>query len=646
MSLLFALLCPAASAGTNISGDFIQVFYDDAGLWNDDVAAAGFQGRALITDPWIDVTYPITPWVALTVEFNDGADQYFRAKTYSGPSSDFTQVYASDLSTGSTNIFQVFYIAGPLDIVRTEVWDDASKAMLVYFAVTNTSSTPITNFRLQVAADPDMDVGPYGLQAFTEINDTIDASGNGVLDFAYSAGATSDFAFGFGTCDEARHEVGHTGFVSDADALYSDENGFENDLTVHWRVRDGTLAPGETIGDGMIVTIDADPLGAELEYFFESGLCGLPDQDQDGHDDEFYGGDDCDDTDASVNPAGIEIPNDGIDQDCDGADLITIDCFQDGDGDGFGSGVVIQSFDLDCNDPGESTVSTDCDDTNPNIYPGAPELPNDGVDQDCDGVDLDTGGNDDDGDGLTNDEEVVIGTDPLDPDTDNDGLSDGEEVIVIGTDPLDPDTDDDGLSDGDEVNTYGTDPLDPDSDDDGLLDGAEVQTYGTDPLDADTDDDGLGDGTEVDGPTDPLDPDSDDDGLLDGREVDETNTDPMNPDSDGDGLLDGQEVDDIGTDPTNPDTDFDGMDDGTEVEVGADPFNPDTDGDSIEDGPDGLGDEDNDGIINVLDPLEVEPPPIEVFIPTGGCTGGCNGTGGAMWAPAPLLLFLLRRRES
>ena len=42
------------------------------------------------------------------------------------------------------------------------------------------------------------------------------------------------------------------------------------------------------------------------------------------------------------------------------------------------------------------------------------------------------------------------------------------------TDPLDADTDDDGLSDGAETGTFGTDPTDPDSDDDGLSDGTEV----------------------------------------------------------------------------------------------------------------------------------------------------------------------------
>jgi hypothetical protein len=102
-----------------------------------------------------------------------------------------------------------------------------------------------------------------------------------------------------------------------------------------------------------------------------------------------------------------------------------------------------------------------------------------------------------DGDGLTDCEEVAIGTDPFDSDSDDDGLTDGDEVNVYGTDPLDSDSDDDGLTDGDEVNVYGTDPLDSDSDDDGLTDGGEVNVYGTDPLDSDSDDDGLLDGYDV-----------------------------------------------------------------------------------------------------------------------------------------------------
>lgn len=111
-----------------------------------------------------------------------------------------------------------------------------------------------------------------------------------------------------------------------------------------------------------------------------------------------------------------------------------------------------------------------------------------------------------------------MGTDPLDADTDDDDLTDGEEVNTYGTDPLNPDSDSDELNDGAEV-ALGTDPLDADSDDDSLTDGEEVNTYGTDPLDPDTDDDELTDGLEIEYGTDPLDPDTDGDGIPDGEDV-------------------------------------------------------------------------------------------------------------------------------
>ena len=138
---------------------------------------------------------------------------------------------------------------------------------------------------------------------------------------------------------------------------------------------------------------------------------------------------------------------------------------------------------------------------------------------------------DPDGDGLTNSEEDALGTDPANPDTDGDGRTDGGEVG--GTDfpsnPLDPDSDDDGLgdleearetgdrqlrprhgrrlgpNDGDEVHTYQTHPHLPDTDDDRLSDGDEVNMFHTNPTIADTDGDGFYDGGEVIELTDPND---------------------------------------------------------------------------------------------------------------------------------------------
>jgi hypothetical protein len=157
-------------------------------------------------------------------------------------------------------------------------------------------------------------------------------------------------------------------------------------------------------------------------------------------------------------------------------------------------------------------------------------------------------------------EELRPGTDPKDPDTDGDGLSDGEE-LRYGTDPKAADTDRDGLSDGREVR-LGTDPLNRDTDGDGIEDGEELR-IGTSPKSYDTDKDGLSDREELSIGTDPTDPDTDGDGLSDGDEVEYYHTDPLRPDTDKDGLSDGREAR-LGTDPKDPDTDGDGIEDGAD----------------------------------------------------------------------------------
>ncbi|MHA1230019.1 MAG: hypothetical protein ACTSPQ_05180, partial [Candidatus Helarchaeota archaeon] len=55
--------------------------------------------------------------------------------------------------------------------------------------------------------------------------------------------------------------------------------------------------------------------------------------------------------------------------------------------------------------------------------------------------------------------EIINALDPRNPDSDNDGLKDGEEIYKYNTDPLNYDTDGDGYPDGQEI-TAGTDPLD------------------------------------------------------------------------------------------------------------------------------------------------------------------------------------------
>jgi len=182
-------------------------------------------------------------------------------------------------------------------------------------------------------------------------------------------------------------------------------------------------------------------------------------------------------------------------------------------------------------------------------------------------------------------EEYIVGTDPYNSDTDNEGLTDGDEFWLYQTDPLNPDTDSDGLNDYLEIVIWESNPFETDSDYDGLSDGDEVNTYGSDPTKIESDGDGLLDYDEVYNYfTNPGEPDSDFDGLNDNIELFTTNTNPNNPDHDGDGLSDGDEVNNYETNPLLPDTDSDGINDGDEIlTYETDPTESDSDFDGLND---------------------------------------------------------------
>ena len=88
----------------------------------------------------------------------------------------------------------------------------------------------------------------------------------------------------------------------------------------------------------------------------------------------------------------------------------------------------------------------------------------------------------------------------LDVDFDNDNLKDSYERLCTLTDPANPDSESDGISDGQEI-ALGLDPLAPvdpflDLDGDGLTHKQELE-FGSDPLMADSDGDGLDDAIEL-----------------------------------------------------------------------------------------------------------------------------------------------------
>jgi hypothetical protein len=71
---------------------------------------------------------------------------------------------------------------------------------------------------------------------------------------------------------------------------------------------------------------------------------------------------DCDDDNAGIHPGATDVPENGVDEDCSGADAVNLDR----DGDGF-------QRPLDCND------------TDARIHPGAIDVPGNAVDEDCRG---------------------------------------------------------------------------------------------------------------------------------------------------------------------------------------------------------------------------------------------------------------------
>ncbi len=130
---------------------------------------------------------------------------------------------------------------------------------------------------------------------------------------------------------------------------------------------------------------------------------------------------DCDDGVRGVYPGADEVPYDGVDQDCDGADVTDVD------GDGHDGGAA----------------GDDCHDGDPAVHPGAAEIPCDGLDNDCDEGTLDAA--DADGDGWTDCDDCDDGDPYITPaDLDGDGWTtcdgdcdDGDPLL--GLDDLDLD---------------------------------------------------------------------------------------------------------------------------------------------------------------------------------------------------------------
>ncbi len=114
--------------------------------------------------------------------------------------------------------------------------------------------------------------------------------------------------------------------------------------------------------DGACLTEPTECTDADGDTFaVEGGACGPVD---------------CDDSNPSVNPGAAEVCDNGIDDDCNGLadaeDPVCLVC-TDSDSDGFAA-------------EGGACGQVDCDDSNPSVNPGAAEVCDNGIDDDCNGL--------------------------------------------------------------------------------------------------------------------------------------------------------------------------------------------------------------------------------------------------------------------
>jgi hypothetical protein len=212
--------------------------------------------------------------------------------------------------------------------------------------------------------------------ASVEVQNEADDNCNGLVDEAISYPDDDGDGFGDATGSVSLETPTPIGYVT------NDTDCNDADAAVH---------PGAQETD--------NALDDDCDGDVDEGLSAYyPDADGDGFGDEAASGSyalssplnhvtdntDCDDNNSGRYPGAVEIANNGIDENCSDTDLITY--YADSDGDTYGNAAEYR--DVDGSVPASYVLDdTDCNDDQPAAHPGASEIADDGIDQDCTGAD-------------------------------------------------------------------------------------------------------------------------------------------------------------------------------------------------------------------------------------------------------------------
>ena len=209
--------------------------------------------------------------------------------------------------------------------------------------------------------DEDCDDGDAAVLDAVRYYEDGDGDGHGDRALGDTCSTDPEIVFVDGDCDDARADV-FPGATEICDGIDDNCDGLVDDADPT------TVLPiwyGDEDGDGFGVDTDIVESCVEPDaYATASG--------------------DCDDADAFTFPDAYELC-DAIDNDCNGADdddVDYVDWYVDTDGDGYGdAGDTVN----DCAQPSGYELSPDdCDDDSVDVHPGAAEICDNGIDDDCD----------------------------------------------------------------------------------------------------------------------------------------------------------------------------------------------------------------------------------------------------------------------